>query len=115
MASEFGKALEQIRKQHRYSQSYVGRAAGFDHSYISRIEDGNRHPTREAIGMIATGLQLSDRETDTLLMAGGFMPADTSRLYSHPELAVLDRALTLSSREHQHEALAAVRAIIRGL
>lgn len=70
----FGRMLRELRKDRYLSQSRVAHFAGFDHSYVSRLESGDRDPSREAVETIARVLRLSGPDTDELLMAAGFMP-----------------------------------------
>lgn len=70
----FGETLKQLREVRRISQSKLGHRAGFDHSYVSRLEDGTRQPSRATVMALAAALELSDVETDELRQAAGFSP-----------------------------------------
>ena len=50
---------------------------------MSRLESGQRSPTREAIGKLARGLDLPAEQKDRLLIAAGFFP-------EQPENALAD-------------------------
>ncbi|CAN5164678.1 hypothetical protein BH23CHL1_BH23CHL1_09370 [soil metagenome] len=76
----FSVALRQSRERQRLSQSRLAAAAGFDHSYVSRLEGGTRTPTRDAVVKLGDALTLDDIETDALLAAAGFMPARIENL-----------------------------------
>ena len=76
----FALALRQCREQKRLSQSRLAAAAGFDHSYVSRLESGSRTPTRDAVTKLGEALTLDDIETDSLLASAGFMPARIENL-----------------------------------
>lgn len=80
MAGAFSVALRQSREQQRLSQSRLAAAAGFDHSYVSRLESGTRTPTRDAVVKLGEALLLDDIQTDSLLAAAGFMPARIENL-----------------------------------
>lgn len=56
------------------SQSALAEAAGFDHSYVSRLESGGRFPTRDAVLKLAVAMKLDEHDRDGLLAAAGFMP-----------------------------------------
>lgn len=72
----FATALRRYRKRCHYSQAGLARMAGFNHSYISRLESGNREtPTREAIDALATAMVLDAADRDALMIAGGYVPA----------------------------------------
>ena len=74
--TQFPHALREFRLRMRVSQNHLARAAGFDHSYLSRLEIGDRNPTCETVHSLARAMQLSDTDTDALLVAAGFFPTD---------------------------------------
>ena len=74
MMGSFALVLRKTRERQRLSQSRLAAAAGFDHSYVSRLESGTRTPTRDAVSKLGEALMLDDIETDALLAAAGFMP-----------------------------------------
>lgn len=90
--SRFAATLKAMREQARVSQSKLAERAGFDHSYVSRLESGTRTPTREAVGQLALALGAHPSGQDELLAAAGFLPREvTSLLSQEPELSrVLD-------------------------
>ena len=86
-ANGFGAALKGYRETGRVSQSKLAERAGFDHSYVSRLESGARTPTREAVLQIAEALGLDAAGQDALLAAAGFLPREVSSLLSEePEI-----------------------------
>lgn len=83
----FGIALQDARVMRRVSQSKLAARAGFDHSYVSRLESGTRTPTREAVLHLAGALGLDATGTDQLLSAAGFLPGDVASLLAgEPDL-----------------------------
>jgi transcriptional regulator with XRE-family HTH domain len=83
----FGQLLRRYRESARLSQSRLAQRAGFDHSYVSRLESGRRAPTREAILRLAEALELGPADRDSLLAAAGFLPEQTEYLFgSEPVL-----------------------------
>lgn len=82
-ASEFGTLLKSFREQHVVSQSKLAERAGFDHSYVSRLESGARMPTREAVDRLGEAMSLEQAQQDTLLASAGFLPRDVSSLLSN--------------------------------
>lgn len=76
----FACTLRQSRERKRLSQSRLAAAAGFDHSYVSRLESGSRTPTRDAVLKLSSALALDEIETDSLLASAGFMPARIENL-----------------------------------
>ncbi|MBA3336876.1 MAG: helix-turn-helix transcriptional regulator [Chloroflexia bacterium] len=83
----FGEALKGLREAGRISQSKLAERAGFDHSYVSRLESGARMPTREAVRQLAGALDVERGKQDELLAAAGFLPREVSSLLSaEPEI-----------------------------
>lgn len=70
----FAPCLREMRDRSRLSQSRLAEAAGFDHSYVSRLESGSRMPTRDAVLKLAAAMNLDEHDRDSLLAAAGFMP-----------------------------------------
>lgn len=83
----FGKALKRFREGRQVSQSKLAERAGFDHSYVSRLESGARTPTRDAVEQLARALELDRIQQDELLAAAGFLPREVSSLLAgEPEI-----------------------------
>jgi transcriptional regulator with XRE-family HTH domain len=80
---EFRGLLKRHREARRWSQERLAAEADMDHSLVSRLESGQRSPTREAIGKLARGLDLPPEDKDRLLIAAGFFP-------DRPENALAD-------------------------
>src|SRR5438067_990734 len=78
----FAPLLREFRDRRRLSQSRLAEAAGFDHSYVSRLESGTRMPTREAVTKLAEAMGLDDGERDALLASAGFMPGRIESLFA---------------------------------
>ena len=60
-AADAGSVLARFRARARLSQSKLAERADFDHSYISRIECGDRLPTRDALERLAEAMGLTPR------------------------------------------------------
>jgi transcriptional regulator with XRE-family HTH domain len=82
MPTTFAETLANYRSQRGLSQSRLAHEAGFDHSYISRLEAGKREPSRETVASLAEVLELGPVEVDQLLIAAGFRPTDDSSLFA---------------------------------
>lgn len=94
MTETFAEALAAARGARGLSQSRLADAAGFDHSYISRLEAGKREPSRETVMALAAVLRLSPAEIDGLLVAAGYRPLDDSNLFAdEPAIAAAVRLL----------------------
>ncbi len=72
--AEFRRLLKQHREARRWSQERLAHEAEMDHSLVSRLESGQRSPTREAVGKLARGLDLPAEQKDQLLIAAGYFP-----------------------------------------
>lgn len=60
--------FRQYREEAGLSQNRLSIEAGYDHSYVSRIEGGTRTPTREALKAFITSMGLLGEDKDYLLM-----------------------------------------------
>lgn len=95
--SPFAIRLMVHRYDRQLSQSRLAEASGFDHSYICRLENGSRWPSREAVHHIADALALDPAERDELLASARFLPDDpTSAVAGVPELRDLYQLLAFS-------------------
>lgn len=72
--SRFGRLLEAMRLNRSLSQAHLAERAGFDHSYVSRLESGARAPTRETVTAISDAMALSRAGQARLMVAAGFLP-----------------------------------------
>jgi transcriptional regulator with XRE-family HTH domain len=89
----FAPLLREYRDRSRLSQSRLAEAAGFDHSYVSRLESGTRMPTRDAVVKLADAMGLDEHQRDALLASAGFMPGRVESLLAGEP--VLSEALGL--------------------
>lgn len=79
--SDFGAALKAMRLRTGWvSQSGLAERAGFDHSYVSRLESGARTPTRDAVERLATALHVEPDDRERLLRSAGFIGDDDSEM-----------------------------------
>lgn len=89
----FAETLRRYRFRARLSQSRLAGLAGFDHSFISRLESGTRTPSRNTVIFLGIKLGLNPVESDSLLAAAGFMPGDPENLLASEP--VIGRAFTV--------------------
>ncbi len=109
---DFSQLLKQYRERGRVSQSRLAEIAGFDHSYVSRLESGNRTPTREAVTKLADALDLLPEHRDNLLAAGGFMPVRVESLLGD-EPALMELLHLLQSRDVPEAVCLDVRTMLQ--
>lgn len=108
----FAPLLREYRDRRRLSQSRLAEAAGFDHSYVSRLESGSRMPTRDAVAKLAEAMGLDEGERDALLASAGFMPGRIENLFaSEPVLSEVlgllqDRAVPADVRDDVRHMIA---------
>lgn len=54
----FGKRLRQLREGKGVSQEELSKLAGFDRTYVGKIERGERNPSLETIAKLAEKLEI---------------------------------------------------------
>jgi len=73
-AGSFGSLLKQLRESRGLSQSKLGRRCGTSHATVSRLESGDRVPSRPMVSRLARAMSLDDVELAQLFAAAGFWP-----------------------------------------
>ncbi len=76
MSDLFRASLKTYRNRRRWSQEHLAFEAEMDHSLVSRLESGQRKPTRDAIAKLVPVLQLTAREATILYLSAGLTPPD---------------------------------------
>lgn len=106
--------IAEHRDRARLSQSRLALAIGCDHSYISRLESGERQPSRRIVADIARACDCSPVDTAELLALAGYAPDDPlALLAAEPAIASAARILPRLSTERAgalRNALAALLA-----
>lgn len=112
-STPFGHMLRELRMDRRLSQARVADMAGYDHSFLCRLEAGNRDPSREAVETIARVLRLSGPDTDELLMAAGYMPNNAaSVLDREPVVARLYEFLVSSAAPESTKEIVRTQVVL---
>lgn len=113
-SDQFGYTLKRFRETRRVSQSKLAERAGFDHSYVSRLESGARTPTRDAVQQLSEALELERVQQDELLASAGFLPREVSSLLSgEPEITeVLSLLQNAQVPEEYRESMRQVLRVI---
>lgn len=70
----FHELLRAYRARSGLSQVRLAAAAGIDRSFLSRLENGQRWPSRVVVLRLARPLGLDDADRAALLMAAGYSP-----------------------------------------
>ena len=68
----FAVLLRTGRETRGWSQAQLANAIGSDHSTLSRLESGQRNPSRAMVLRLADALHATDAERSALLGAAGF-------------------------------------------
>lgn len=110
----FGLVLKDYREVRRVSQSKLAVRAGFDHSYVSRLESGARTPTRDAVAQLADALELDGVNHDKLLVAAGYLPREVSSLLAE-EPEITDVLNLLQNLDVPEPYRASMRQVLRSL
>jgi transcriptional regulator with XRE-family HTH domain len=100
-ANGVGDLLCQWRQRRHLSQLDLAVEAGVSSRHLSFIETGRARPTSQMILRLAEHLELPLRETNKLLLAGGYAPAYPEHALTEPELAAVRRALTAVLKGHE--------------
>lgn len=111
----FGLELLRFRVRYEVSQAKLARLAGFDHSYISRLESGKRRPTREALEAFVKAVKAKPEDRDTLFIAAGFLPSELSSLFPYPVLGSIGEALDALPEPLRENGIAALETLWLGL
>ncbi|MEZ4496807.1 MAG: helix-turn-helix transcriptional regulator [Thermomicrobiales bacterium] len=117
--NDFGALLKRCREARHVSQSKLAERAGFDHSYVSRLESGARTPTRDAVDRLGEALTLDQVERDALLAAAGFLPRDVNSLLANEPVIgevldlLQDESLPMEARENFRQVLKLLAQNIR--
>lgn len=114
MATQFATTLRRLRRERMISQTQLANRASFDHSYLSRLEAGNREPSRDTVSRLGDAMQLADIERSMLFASAGFTTSgDPLRFTSDPELMALaeilwDERLDVGHREQIRHCLRSI-------
>lgn len=70
----FPGLLAHERERVGLSKSQLAAECGFDHSYLSRLEQGQREPSRETVAVLADRLGLNREDRCRLFVAARYVP-----------------------------------------
>jgi transcriptional regulator with XRE-family HTH domain len=79
-STTFAHELRKARETSGLSQSRLAARAGYDHSYVSRLESDSRSPTRDAVLSLTNAMGLDEFQRDRLLASAGFLPVRVENL-----------------------------------
>jgi len=100
-ANPVGDLLRGWRMRRALSQAALAFEAGISIKHLSYVETGKAAASRDIILRLASALDLSLRDRNALLEAGGFARHYGERDLSAPELADVRRAIDLLLNRHE--------------
>ncbi|WP_245508718.1 helix-turn-helix domain-containing protein [Bradyrhizobium zhanjiangense] len=100
-ANPVGDLLRAWRTRRALSQAELAFEAGISVKHLSYVETGKAAASRDILLQLASALDLSLRDRNALLEAGGFARQYGERDLAAPELADARRAIDLLLRRHE--------------
>ena len=113
--SVLGRTVRTYRRRAGLSLARAAAAAGIDHTYLSRLENGQRHPSAQTLDRLIIVLAVPGAEAEQLRALAGHPPRDPLAPLVVIDPALADVARGLSRGDLRPEARAAIRAALRGL
>lgn len=93
LRQNFGTRLRWWRMRRGLSQLDLASAAGTTQRYVSFLESGRTHASRDMVLRLATTLAVPLRQQNALLVAAGFAPAWRESDLTAPELVMVSHAI----------------------
>lgn len=112
-AGRFAHTLNQHRVGAELSQTRLAELAGLSHSYVSRLENAERVPSRQQVTALADALECHPIARDRLLMSGGYLPESLEPLIDRPD--ALDIVRLLLADTLTPAMIVAVRHLLRAM
>jgi transcriptional regulator with XRE-family HTH domain len=97
----FAHLLRQHRQARRLSQTRLSELLDVDHSYISRIEAGTRHPSLEMVQRMSGVLRLTGQDAHAFWAAAGYLHGDCVPVPVAQYLMLTDAFTKLSEAFHR--------------
>lgn len=114
---EFGPVLREVRGD--FSQSGLAEGMDINHSSVSRLESGERRPSRDMVEVVAHTQGLSETEADRLRAAAGFRGHRNTIWHTESGLLIvnallMDSGTPESVKEMIHEVLSRLSSVAIG-
>lgn len=111
----FGQLLARIRHTRRLSQSRLANAARIDHSTVSRLEGGQRVPSRAMVLALCDALQATQEERGLLLGAAGYVGgvACADPLVAELDAMLRDETVCAECRQDIRESVTVALRIVQ--
>jgi len=104
-APGFAAELKRLREARGLTRKALAGLAYVDPSTMTRLEKGERGPSREVVDRLATALGATLGEEHALLRAAGFLTDEAAELLDEPELARIAALLARHDLAPDHRAL----------
>lgn len=101
----FGGELKRLRELRGLTRRAIAQSADLDPSTMTRLENGERGPSRDVVARIADALGASLIEEHALLVAAGFLTEEAAELLDEPEIGRLATLLARDDLAVEHRAL----------
>jgi transcriptional regulator with XRE-family HTH domain len=111
VGTSLGSVVAKMRVGRRLSQSGLAEMAGLSHSHISRIESGDRTPSKAAVEAIADGLDLGLSRRAELFHVAGYYEQHLE--IDDPDLMAIQTLII--DRDVPENAKESARVLIRGV
>lgn len=113
--SQLATMLTELRLARQLSMKNLSQATGISIAYISRIESGERHPSRELLLQLIEVLMplASQLEKDRVMLAGGFAPSNYRNFMGREEVASLYQSIAQKDPDDFKNFIALVLLYIR--
>jgi transcriptional regulator with XRE-family HTH domain len=70
----FSGLLADLRERAEWSQHRLGLLAGYDGSFVCKLESGARQPSRDTVAALAEVLDCTPGDASRLFVAAGLLP-----------------------------------------
>lgn len=108
--NDFATIFKSFRESKGVSQAKLARLVGCDHSYISRLESGERFPSAEMVDDFIKALQLDENEAVKLRVSSGYVGVEN--IIPHEESALLGINKLLTGNKISDEEKDKLRAML---
>ena len=101
----FSDELRRLRESRGFTRKALAGYAEVDPSTMTRLEKGERGPSREVVDRLANALSATLTEEHALLRAAGFLTDEAAELLDEPEVARLATLLARDDIPPDHRSL----------
>ena len=104
-APVFSVELRRLREARGLNRKALAGRANLDPSTMTRLEKGERGPSRDVVDRLSVALAVTSTEEHSLLRAAGFLTEEAAELLDQPEVACLAALLARGDIVPGHRAL----------